>query len=239
VEQKRLFLQADNVQATIERLNRRILERFPKAGLLGVSGTLLDVSRRTRATVRRIKTPIYWVRLLSLAIIVAFFGVLAVIVSQLSFQEEMSAWDFIQTTEAGVNVLIFLAIACFFLASLEVRMKRKRVVKALNRLRDIAHVIDMHQLTKDPEARSLAEHATRGSPKRTLTPFELWRYLDYCSEMLSLTSKLGYLYIADFNDPVATKTVNDLETLTTSLSRKIWQKIMILRMSEGGLAGEE
>ena len=239
MEQKRLYLEADNVEATVERLNRRIHERFPKAGLLGVSATLLHASRRTRRTVRSIKSPIYWVRFLSFAVIIAFFGMLTIIVSQLDVQSKMSVQDFIQTSDAGVNVLIFLAIACFFLVSLEVRIKRKRVIKALNRLRDIAHVIDMHQLTKDPEAKSLAEHATRGSPKRTLTPFELWRYLDYCSEMLSLTSKLGYLYIADFNDPVATKTVNDLETLTTSLSRKIWQKIMILRMSDGGLAGEE
>ena len=46
--------------------------------------------------------------------------------------------------------------------------------------------------------------------------------------MLSLTSKLAALYVEDFDDDVALRGANDVETLTTGLSRKIWQKIMIL-----------
>jgi len=46
--------------------------------------------------------------------------------------------------------------------------------------------------------------------------------------MLSLIGKLGALYVQKFNDPVALAAVNDVEQLTTGLSRKIWQKIMIL-----------
>jgi hypothetical protein len=30
--------------------------------------------------------------------------------------------------------------------------------------------------------------ATASSPERSLTPFQLSRYFDYCSEMLSITS---------------------------------------------------
>jgi hypothetical protein len=58
--------------------------------------------------------------------------------------------------------------------------------------------------------------------------FELMRYLDYCSEMLALTGKLAALYMQDMRDPVIIEAVNEIEDLTTSLSRKIWQKIMIL-----------
>ena len=61
-----------------------------------------------------------------------------------------------------------------------------------------------------------------------MTPFELSRYLDYCTELLSLTGKVASLYVQDFQDPVALDAVNDIENLTTGLSRKIWQKIMIL-----------
>ena len=57
---------------------------------------------------------------------------------------------------------------------------------------------------------------------------ELIRYLDYCSEMLSLIGKIAALYVQKFDDPVALVAVNEVEELTTSLSRKIWQKIMIL-----------
>ena len=69
---------------------------------------------------------------------------------------------------------------------------------------------------------------TPSSPKHNLGPAELGRYLDYCSEMLSLIGKLAALYVQKFDDPVALAAVNEVEDLTTGLSRKIWQKIMII-----------
>ena len=86
----------------------------------------------------------------------------------------------------------------------------------------------MHQLTKDPERLRARQVSTPSSPKQNLTPAELGRYLDYCSEMLSLIGKLAALYVQKFDDPVALAAVNEVEDLTTSLSRKIWQKIMII-----------
>jgi hypothetical protein len=35
--------------------------------------------------------------------------------------------------------------------TIETRVKRRRALRAIHELRSIAHVIDMHQLTKDPE----------------------------------------------------------------------------------------
>ena len=35
-----------------------------------------------------------------------------------------------------------------------------------------------------------------------MTPFELTRYLDYCSEMLSLTAKIAALYAQSSSDAV-------------------------------------
>lgn len=61
-----------------------------------------------------------------------------------------------------------------------------------------------------------------------MTRFELARYLDYASEMLSLTSKIAALYVQYFDDRVALQAVNEIENLTTGLSRKIWQKVMII-----------
>ena len=70
---------------------------------------------------------------------------------------------------------------------------------------------------------------TPSSPQRKMTPFELTRYLDYCSEMLSLLSKIGALYVQDFSDPVTLSAVDEVQDLTTGLSQKMWQKIMILQ----------
>ncbi len=61
-----------------------------------------------------------------------------------------------------------------------------------------------------------------------MTKYELTRYLDYCSEMQSLTGKLAALYAQNLPDPVIIDAVNDIEELTANFSRKVWQKISIL-----------
>ena len=49
--------------------------------------------------------------------------------------------------------------------------------------------------------------------------------------MLSLTSKLAAVYAQNLPDPVVIDAVNEIESLTTNLSQKIWQKITILDAS--------
>ena len=105
-------------------------------------------------------------------------------------------------------------------------------MKAIHELRALAHIIDMHQLTKDPHVITNPGGQTKSSPKRTMTDFELSRYLDYCSEMLSLIGKVAALYVQRFDDPVALSAVDQIEDLTTGLSRKIWQKIMIINQAK-------
>ena len=68
---------------------------------------------------------------------------------------------------------------------------------------------------------------TPSSPVRDLGGYELKRYFDYCSEMLSVLSKLAALLVEDFDDPVTLSAVNEVENLTSGLARKIWQKIMV------------
>lgn len=61
-----------------------------------------------------------------------------------------------------------------------------------------------------------------------MSEFQLSRYLDYCAEMLALIAKLAALYANRSHDEVVIAAVNEVETLTSNLGRKIWQKIMIL-----------
>jgi hypothetical protein len=132
--------------------------------------------------------------------------------------------DVITGVEAGVGSLFFLAAAGAFLWSLELRVKRGRVFSALHELRSLAHIVDMHQLPKDPLPREPATD-TEFSPVRELTRFELTRYFTYCSELLSLVSKIAALYVRNLND-----SVDEIEELCTGLSQKIWQKIDVLRV---------
>src|SRR6185503_11696650 len=107
-------------------------------------------------------------------------------------------------------------------------LKRRTALRMLHRLRSIAHIVDMHQLTKDPELALHRVEETASSPSRTLSRTQLPRYLDYCSELLALTSKLAALHAQNLNDAVVLDAVNGVQGLTYGLSGKIWQKIMIL-----------
>jgi hypothetical protein len=51
--------------------------------------------------------------------------------------------------------------------------------------------------------------------------------------MLSLTGKIAALYVKNFDAPVSVAAVGEVEQLSSGLSRKIWQKIMILNQSIG------
>ena len=50
-------------------------------------------------------------------------------------------------------------------------------------------------------------------------------------------SKVAALYVQGFPDAQAVSAVDDVEDLTTGLSRKIWQKIMILENAAATDAG--
>ena len=150
--------------------------------------------------------------------------------SGFEFESDSGIVDVITLMEAGINDVVLIGAAIFFLLSFETRYKRQRALKAIHELRSIAHVIDMHQLTKDPHRiMKRANYVHMGqSPKLKMTEFQLRRYLDYCSEMLSLVGKIAAVYVQEFDDGVAMASASELEALTTGLSGKIWQKIAIL-----------
>ena len=133
-----------------------------------------------------------------------------------------------QGLDSAVNLTVLSAGSIWFLAGLERRWKRARALQDLYRLRAFAHVIDMYQLTKDPSVVLAGARPTASSPRRIMSEPQLLRYLDYCSELLALISKLAALYAAHSRDSEVISAVNDIEELTSNLGRKIWQKITIL-----------
>jgi len=230
IDENKEILRADKLIRAVEQLRFRISERFPNSGLSKVCGTLLDVARVTDMRIAWIERPHWGYRLLVGIVLIVTISALIYAVGNVEVSSDgFGLTDLVQVAESALNNVIIIGAAIIFLVSIEARAKRKKVVRSVNRLRSIAHVIDAHQLTKDPNVAVDGSGNTLHSPKRTLTPYQLNRYLDYCSELLSLVGKISFLYVQNFNDPVAVKSVNDLETLTTSLARKVWQKIMIIR----------
>src|SRR5262249_2788188 len=156
------------------QLQKRIHERFPDSGLSRVAVEATEVAKAAHQVSDWLSKPIIWVRVSvggALAILL-FLVVMALSVINL----DMSGMGFSATAqgvEAAVNNLVFVAIAIYFLLGIETRIKRARAIKELHVLRSLAHVVDMHQLTKDPE-RPLAgpRPDTASSPKRDMTPFQ-------------------------------------------------------------------
>jgi len=67
---------------------------------------------------------------------------------------------------------------------------------------------------------------------RALCRAQLPRYLNCCSKLLALTSKLAALHAQYLHDQVVLSSVNEIEALTSDLSRKIWPKIRILAAAD-------
>lgn len=230
-------LDPEQIIGTIDRLQRRIQERFPGSGLSQVCEQLRLVGQQAEQRARWIARPIIAFRL---GLLLLFLLLVALVVYHLPRLPDlqgvpapvraMEINEWIQTLEAGTNELVVLGAGAFFVVTLERRIKRGRALEAIHELRSLAHIVDMHQLTKDPERLFQRWIVTESSPRQSMTPFELERYLDYCSEMLSLVAKVAALYVQRFDDSVALSAVNEVELLTNGLSSKIWQKIMILRV---------
>jgi hypothetical protein len=226
-------LDAPLIIQSLELLVRRIEERFPGAGLASVCRDLTSLAKETNEKSRKINRTNVFLRLLIWVAILAGVALLVAVAGIIftSTKANDDLFGTLQGVDSGFNIVVLMGATLYFISSLETRLKQRRALNAIHEFRSIVHVIDMHQLTKDPSMMGAAR--TSSSPGRDLTPFELVRYLDYCSEMLSLTAKLAALYAEKLSDPVVLEAVGDIERLTSDLSGKIWQKITIVQSLEG------
>ncbi len=231
-EPKRSYrtLDPQRIIDTAIRLNARVASRFPDSSLRGVSEELVSLARDTAAEAERLKTPIWWLRLLIGAVFLIGAAIFIFVGTILPIERISgdSVIESVQGFEAGLNTIILAVVGLIALVGLEERKKRKQVFAALHGLRSLIHVIDMHQLTKDPAALASDFEPTPQSPPRIKDPALLERYLDYCSEMLSITGKLAALFAQSVNDAQVIEAVNDIEELGLNLSRRIWQKIAMI-----------
>ena len=227
-------IDSDEVLATVERLAQRIGERFPESSLLRVVQELIEVAQGTRRRASANREPISALRV----VVFVLIGLIAVALVEIPLLFRRvgdidSIASLIQILEPSIGIAFFLSAFVVYLLSIETRIKRNRTLRAIHELRSIAHVVDMHQLTKDPVTLLDPQNRTASSPERSMTPFELSRYLDYCSETLALISKVAALYVQEFPDHVAVSAVDEIENLTNGLARKIWQKLTMLSAPPG------
>ena len=231
-------LDPSKVTLTLTRLHARITATFPGRHLAEVAIEVRDVVDRIERQLTE-RAP-WWraVRILSrlaIVLLLVLIGVALVSAIRTGITQtgDVKALDWLQIVESGVNDVVFAGLAIYFLVSVPSRIRRNRTLEILHRLRSLAHIVDMHQMNKDPDELLPPREGGRGGigGADRMTRAELGRYYDFCSELLSLTSKAAALCAEESADAIVLDTVSEIENLTTGMSRKIWQKISLLRTS--------
>lgn len=228
-------LNAHAVRATVTRLENRIRARFPHRHLPEVAaevGAVVDEILHARPS-KRYELMLVASRTLIVILVLGLLIALGVLLAGTAGGEEApESWEWVALLESSVNDLVFVSIAVFFLWHAPARVQRTEYLESLHKLRSLAHTIDMHQLTKDPERLTLGFRKTSESIDLDMDVHQLHQYLDYCSEMLSLVGKAAALFAERSRDDVVLSTVEAIEDLTSALSQKIWQKISLIRLRD-------
>ena len=220
-------LEADAVLATAQRLQARIEARYPARTLGRVAERRVAVASDVERAAARSR-PIRVLRvsglvLIGILVVAAVASLIWVVVELIATSGSALAW--LAAMETIINDVVYVGIAVVFLWLLPEHLERRRILGELHLLRSLAHVIDMHQLTKDPERFATAFRPTSETVEVGLSPMEMANYLDYCSELLSLVSKTAAVYAERSTDPAVLATISDIENLTNGMARKIWQKL--------------
>jgi len=224
-------LESRYIAHAASKLEARIRARLPGRRLADVAHRLSvmvpEIHDGFDRSYGRFKRTRWWSRLASVLIVL---GTLVALVLALrdAFGGELHSFDWVPLVESVINDVVFAAIAVFFLWALPERRERRTLVGLLHKLRSLAHVVDMHQLDKDPEQARADYVPTEQSPTNRMNAEELHHYFDYCSELVSLIAKTAALCAEHSSDAVVLDTVSNLETLAAQMSQKIWQKISLL-----------
>ena len=194
---------------TLERLERRIGELFPESGLKKLCREVTDTARSATLNVAAIARPAHGFRVAEGAILLLGLCVLGFIAANLNVRRDVdNVFTVLQGIDSGFNIIVLVGAGVLSVIRFEQIAKRTRALVDLHELRSLIHIIDMHQLTKNPSPVATPAAAPPGIPANSLSPFELSRYLDYCSEMLSLTAKVAALYAQSSRDAVVISTAH-------------------------------
>ncbi len=221
-------LDESKIIATLTALRDRIDNQFPDSGLGRVADEMIAVGAEVAECAEYLNAPNWPIRIFAGLLIGAMIVVLYLASPPIDLPQGAHKFSDVQSIAAVLNTVAVVSVAVLFLLRLETNLKRSRAHDVLHELRSLAHVVDMHQLAKDPAGRRLPEPEITESPKGAMSPPSLGRYLDYCTDLLSLTGKLSALLVQRFKNQEVLSEVNEIEALTSALSGRIWQKIQLL-----------
>ena len=242
-----LKLEPTKLVRTIKELEKRILADFGERGLTWVCRELCSAAEKARERGIRLRRPNWPLRAVPFAatalvvyLTVMISSSIAIVDAKIDKVIQQDIRDLLKALQNLMNhaalpialaiPLPFVLATFAFIGNLEGRWKRKRALRYLHELRSIIHVIDMHQLPKDPHG------VPDGTDPDFISGERLIKYLDYCSELLSMSAKVAALYAESSRDAVVIATVSDLGQITSNLSSAIWQKINIVERNMAAAA---
>lgn len=207
------YLRPERVTKTADQLTQWIGTEFGSAHLCQVAYEVQTFTQEAVARARSIRRPIWLLR-------IGVWLLLALAVTGIAYHFLTQPTQTLKFLDETKGAAAYMTGAVILLIGLEVRWKRRKALQAVNDLRALAHIVDMHQVAKDEAIQRFRDDGDTG---------KMIEYLHACTALLALLSKVGQLYVEHFPDPVATSAVNDFETITTGMANKIWLKILSMK----------
>ncbi len=123
-------LKDGKILETVEKLQKRISDRFPGSGLSSVAAELAVVTRESVARAESIRKPNFWIRGgLALLGLLAISGLVWHFVTSPNMKTAVR--DFMEFLDATKGVGVYLVAAAAFLVTLEIRFKRMKALRAI------------------------------------------------------------------------------------------------------------
>lgn len=218
-------LDADKIINATAELQHGVEQHFPDSDLKNMAAELCEVAREAISRCKEFIRPHLPLRIAIGSLVFGIFIILLALIFAPAWQWKFQdVGEFVQTIEAGLNEIVLIGAGIYFLVTYERRLKRERALKAIHELRSMAHIVDLHQLAKDPPQFEADSAVKTNTP--SMSRIKLTRYLDDCCEILSMISIIGAFYVQKFSDPVVLAAVTELESLCSGITNKIWQKIL-------------
>jgi hypothetical protein len=232
----KLALTHEYVGETAKRLVERIHSRFDDDDLTNIARQVFDVATMSEKRIARALRVGFFIRLLTWPVVIAVgFGIAAWIKSLHLAIQVNDAGDLAQSLDSVLQLILVLGAGGWFLLSIGTKVQRRSLFKALQELHALAQVIDLVQLDKDPDRLHFSsEQRTENSPTlgKANTAFLLSRYLDYCSELLSVLSKIACLYRERVSDEAVLSRLGDFDRLASQLRSNIGSKMGLIAHSQ-------
>jgi hypothetical protein len=210
-------LDSREVIETAKNLADDINARFAGSQLASLSHDLALLANATEERGRQAHRPFLVIRTLSaLAIGLVLLG-LWYLASHIHAKWGLSTVnDVMGAVNTGFNLLVLLAGALWFLATLEVRIKRKKALGFIEELREFVHVVDITQLHHTPEFYALAK-GTGGDTGRVALDES---YLFHSTQMLGVISNLAQLYTRGATGDSVLRAASEVQMLALATASK-------------------